>query len=72
MSEADSFYDFLGVETKVGDTVVTTEMHYRNFIKAKVVKITAKMVFLEELTVRKHYSSKREWKAEKNFVIRIA
>ena len=33
-------YDIFGEEVNVGDNVVIIEPHYRNFINAKVIKLT--------------------------------
>lgn len=39
--------DFLGNELQVGDKVVCLERDYRNLIRATVVKLTPKMIFVE-------------------------
>lgn len=33
-------YDIFGEEVNVGDNIVIIEPHYRNFINAKVIKLT--------------------------------
>ena len=33
-------YDIFGKEVNIGDNVVIIEPHYRNFINAKVIKLT--------------------------------
>ena len=39
--------DFLGNELQVGDKVVCLEKDYKNLIKATVVKLTEKTIFVE-------------------------
>jgi len=41
--------DFLGNPLDIGDTVIYMDRHYRDFRRAKIVKFTPKMVFLETL-----------------------
>ena len=39
--------DFLGNTLAVGDTVVLIRPQYRELVKAKIIRFTAKFVFLE-------------------------
>ena len=52
--------DFLGNEIFVGDNVVAIKLHYRELIKATVIKNTDKMCFLEGLdnkqTFKQYYN----------------
>lgn len=42
--------DFVGQEILVGDVVATMQVGYRDLIRAKVLKISPKMVQLKSLT----------------------
>lgn len=35
-------YDILGKEVNIGDDVIITAPHYRNYVNAKVIKFTPK------------------------------
>ena len=39
--------DFLGNELTVGDEVACLEKDYKNLMKAKIIKITEKTIFVE-------------------------
>lgn len=41
------FLDFLGQETRIGDTVVITAPKYRSFVKGTVIAITPKNARIE-------------------------
>lgn len=41
--------DFLKRDLEVGDTVVFTQLGYRDLRKGRITRMTAQMVFLEQL-----------------------
>lgn len=57
--------DYVGTELAVGDTVIAVELDYRNFIDAKIVRMTKSFVILQ---YRKHGVT-REFKQSPLFVI---
>ncbi len=65
----DSFLDYLKQEVRVGDPVITTQLGYRNFIRATVIRITPKMVILRG-PKRWGMTGEEEWKADHAFVIK--
>ncbi len=67
-----SFLDFLGQEVFLGDIVITTRLSYREFIRAEVMKITPKMVFLRAKAAwTQRQDVFDEWKAEHQFTIKM-
>lgn len=57
--------DFLNNELAVGDKVVCLEKDYKNLIRATVVKLTAKMIFVE--FTRKAYPDRMVTETVKRF-----
>lgn len=51
--------DFLGNPLEVGDEVVCIQKDYKNLVKACVVKITAKTIFVEYMHQRRIADVKR-------------
>lgn len=39
--------DFLGNEIKLGDVVITNDIHYRDFVKGEIIKINDKTISIK-------------------------
>ena len=48
--------DFLGTEIKVGDEVLSNDIHYRSFVKGVVAKITSKTILIKVKKSESKYS----------------